>query len=143
MQTLKSVNTPFSPQAEIIELTRTLTQAIFRAPHLFPQGKSLRARLENLYPHKFNKTPDTENVFLKTPFLEHDGVITRQGSRNLLSSCVDFSQLAGLNPDSNGASVQELLPEQKHIRLPNEAPNIYYVWTMRRCCLAGGGVNYE
>ena len=82
----------------------------------------------------------------KTVFLPEDGFITRNQKRNLLPSCISYSELLQKDYD-------KLLHQQTHsrfpnetpnLRFPNETPNLYYVWTQRKCCLLGmRGPRYE
>jgi len=129
------VLTPYSPQAEIISLIRAGVGSFVSAPHIWlydgkngfdhpPLKKSVRDRADKLAREK-------------TVFLPEDGFITRNQKRNLLPSCISYSELLQKDYD-------KLLQHQTHLRFPNETPNLYYVWTQRKCCFRGlRGPRYE
>jgi len=129
------VLTPYSPQAEIISLIRAGVGSFVSAPHIWLYDgkngfdhpllkKSVRDRADKLAREK-------------TVFLPEDGFITRNQKRNLLPSCISYSELLQKDYD-------KLLQHQTHLRFPNETPNLYYVWTQRKCCFRGlRGPRYE
>ena len=128
------VLTPYSAQAEIISLVETATESFVQDPPVWqynsenvfddPRVKpSIKARAARLLEDK-------------TVFLPEDGFVTRNQTRNLLPSCIGYSELLQKDYD-------KLLGEGTHLRFTNETPNLYYVWTQRKCCLMGRGPRYE
>jgi len=129
------VLTPYSPQAEIISLIRAGVGSFVTAPHIWLyDGKNgfNDPRLKASVKERAGKLANE-----KTVFLPEDGFITRNQKRNLLPSCISYSELLQKDYD-------KLLQQQTHLRFPNETPNLYYVWTQRKCCLRGmRGPRYE
>ncbi len=132
--------TPFSTEAQRLEILQTLAESYFLAPHFWTGYTSYRSRLNNLYTEKYEpkKASDLDSYFrTKSVLMPTDKILTTHPRAPIFNSCVTGKEFVEKDFDDIAREgVGNPLFDD-----PQDPPQTFLLWTFKRCCLYGRGPN--
>ncbi|MCS6892994.1 MAG: hypothetical protein NZO16_00245 [Deltaproteobacteria bacterium] len=140
---IKRRKVPFSSEAQRLEVLQTIADSYLLAPQFWKSFVSYQERVDRVF-----KNPETPSdgeereasQLPKTFLLETDRIYNRHPRAPIFPErCVTPSEF--VEKDSKDVSREGW--ENPLIENPNERPQNFMLWTLRKCCLYGKGVYFD